>query len=500
MSTSKEAAQKEYDQALTIASQWHQRFIDMIQVKGSLDPSKAAHAVQQAEDIYQNLLNSNYKDSRVIYQLGTLYMQTNRNGLAIHLLSPVCAASKDQGKSDPAMWNALGSAFRNEHCNEEARLAFEEALKVTESPDVLTNLAALWVNEGFPERGIPFARRALELEPGHPQAKWNLGLLLLENEEYDEGFALYADGFNTGERIIRSYENKAGKEAPFWQGEDLNGKTIVLHGEQGIGDELLFLQFVRPLLRRYPQVDLILDVHPRLHSLVQRSFPEIQDIFPTRKSAPTWNDSRPVDYKDGLGSLPMYFHKERAKEAWLVPDKVLVDKYRGILLELQEESGLIGKPIVGISWEGGKKKTRTDLRSIDLCDLVPIVSNPALFVSLQYTPYAEKDTSSLLDNEGLYVHHWPDVVEAFDYDHSVALAAACDLVITVNTSIVHACGSMGHPCWTLTPSGCAWRYGKGERMPFYQSVLQFRQREGHPWFPVIARVGNKLREEFRRAK
>lgn len=495
MTTSKDAAaRREFDEALMMASQWHQRFIDMIQLKGQVDVKDAARTAQTAEDIYLNLLNTDYKDSRVVYQLATLYMQTNRNGLAIHLLSPLCQTGAAAGHPMQAAWNNLGAAFRNEHCNAEARFAFEQALSEGDSTEVLTNLAALWVNEGTPERGIPYARRALAIDPAHPQAQWNLGLLLLEAHEYQEGFSLYANGFNTGERIIRHYKNKSGAEAPYWQGEDLSDKTIVLHGEQGIGDELLFLQFVTPLREEFPSARIILDVHPRLISAIQRSFPEIPDIFPTRKSAPEWNEVLRVDYKDGVGSLPMRYHSQRKKHAgWLKPDPVLVEFYKNCIAGIQETSGEIGRKVIGVAWHGGKKKTRTDLRSISLDEMLPILEEDATFISLQYIPGAEKGVSELLDKEGAYLHHWPDVVEDFNYDHSIALAAACDLVITVNTSIVHACGSMGHPCWTLTPFGCAWRYGtKGEDVPFYNSVRQFRKKEGETWEPVVQAVKRAL--------
>lgn len=495
----------EYKKGLVEASHYHQGFISMTAHKGRFDPKAAAQHVERAESIYAELLNRDPKNPIVRYQLATLYMQTNRNGLAINLLEFLVQASK---KPTIEWMNNLGAAYRNEHMNPEARVAFEKALGIEYHPDVLANLCALWVNEGFPERGIPYGRECLRLQPDHPQGSWNLGLLLIEDKQYEEGFQHYANGFETGERIIRNYRNAQDKEAQFWKGEDLNGKTIVLHGEQGIGDEMLFLQFVPELHKQYPDARIILDVHPRLHTAIQRSFaeicPKIIDIFPTRKSktTPDWNYAIPVDYKDGLGSLPRWYHSARRKNAgWLKPDPDLVEYYRSRLMALKEETGLIGKPIVGIAWTGGRKKTRVDLRSIPLEQWKPILEQEVLFVSLEYWEGAERQTGDVLKNHGVYIHHWPDVVQNQDYEHSMALAAACDLVISVNTSIVHARGSMDLPCWTLTPHGHAWRYGKKDTInPFYNTVTQYHQNDGETWEIPIQKVAKDLQKYIRRYK
>jgi len=489
---------QEFKQGLMEASHYHQSFIQMTSQKGRFDTHQAAQCVERSESLYSELLNRDIHNSIVLYQLATLYMQTNRNGLAINLLEPLIKHSK---KPKIEWLNNLGAAYRNEHCNAEARDAFEAALKVEYHPDVLANLCALWVNEGYPERGIPYGRQCLQLRPDHPQGNWNLGLLLIEDKQYEEGFKFYANGFETGERIIRSYKDKDGKESKFWKGEDLDGKTIVLHGEQGIGDELLFLQFVPEFIMANPNTRIVLDVHPRLFTAIQRSFPNVADIFPTRKSkeTPEWNDSIRVDYKDGLGSLPRWYHKYRRVNAgWLKPDTDLVAKYKGIIRNIQEETGQIGRPIVGIAWTGGKKKTRVDLRSIPLEKLVPVLENDATFVSLEYIPGAEKQTGELLKQHGIYLHHWPDVVEDMDYEHSMALAAACDLVICVNTSMVHVRGSMGLLTWTLTPHGHAWRYGKKDELnPFYGEVIQYHQDDGVDWDIPIQKVAKDLKKYCR---
>ncbi len=494
---------QDFDKALYEASMHHQAFIQMTALKGQFDPQVAAQHVQTCENIYIELLNTDIENRQVVYQLATLYLQTNRNSLAIKLLDPL---SKE---ADPRIeiFNNLGAAYRNEHYNDKAREAFEKALSIEAHPDVLANLCALWVNEGEPTKGIPYGRMCLAQDATHKQGRWNLGLLLLENKEYEEGFNFYAQGFFTGDRIIRSYKDKDGLEARFWDGEDLAGKTIVLHGEQGIGDELLFMQFTLAFLEANPNTKVVLDVHPRLCTMIQRSVnnPNILGIFPTRKSkeTPEWNQHIPVDYKDGMGSLPRFYFNSRGKySGWLKPKEELVQKYKGILKSFKEHEDKAQQPVIGIAWTGGKKKTRVDLRSISLQELSPLISQDALFVSLEYPDAgAELEVGRLYKEKDLVVHHWPDVVQNFDYEHSVALAAACDLIICVNTSMVHVCGSMGHMCWTLTPHGHAWRYGLKDKLnPFYNTVVQYHQNNDEPWERVIRTVSQDLKNYIRKFK
>ena len=483
----------EYKQILSEASRLHSSYISAIARKGQFNPSEVARCAQRAEDLYGELLNRDCENTIVIYQLATLYMQTNRNGLAIRLLKHLT----DNYPARIEWVNNIGTAYRNENYRAEAKEWFERALKMDYHPDVLANLCALWVNEGYPERGIPYGRQSLALQPNHKDAEWNLGLLLLENKEYEEGFALYAKGMATGQRTCRNYLNMQGDLAPLWNGENPSGQVIVFHGEQGIGDELLFMQFVPEFIKKYPAAELVLDCHPRLCSAIQRAFPTVR-CEPTRKTDPVWNKDLRVSFKDGVGSLPKWFHTKRRKNAgWLTPEPQRAEKYRLALEKLNPEK----KPIIGIAWQGGKKKTRGDLRSIPLENWLPILKNDCFFVSLDYNPGSEFDTGNLLKEHGIVVHHWPDVVQDTDYEETIALASVCDLVISINTSLVHVMGSMDRPCWTCTPHGHAWRYGKKDTInPFYVSVKQYHQNEDGEWEHVIQKVADDLAQFMRKRK
>jgi len=137
--------------------------------------------------------------------------------------------------------------------------------------------------------------------------------------------------------------------------------------------------------------------------------------------------------------------------------------------------------------------TRKDLRSFKLDQLLPILSKDCDFYSLQYTPESAREVCELEEATGYRVKHFPGLVECKNYDTTINFIGSMDLVISVCTTAIHAAGALGIPCWILTPSAPAWRYGlEGEKNDWYGSVRMFRQGNGEEWSKVIERVANEL--------
>ena len=140
-----------------------------------------------------------------------------------------------------------------------------------------------------------------------------------------------------------------------------------------------------------------------------------------------------------------------------------------------------GKTIVGFGWTGGYKKTRMDQRSIQLPNWQSLLDiENTVWFSFQYTEDAEQHVNAFFTYFPQYVDkiiHIPSIIKDFDYDTTLAALAACDYRLFINTTAVHACGAANIPCWTLTPTKHAWRYGLpgDEKMPFYDSVTQIHQ-------------------------
>jgi hypothetical protein len=111
-------------------------------------------------------------------------------------------------------------------------------------------------------------------------------------------------------------------------------------------------------------------------------------------------------------------------------------------------------------------------------------------VSLQYTDCGE-ELARLERDHGVRIPHWQEAIE--DYDETAALVCALDLVVSVQTSVVHLAGALGRPAWVMVPAVAEWRYlARGERMPWYPSVEIWRQREPGEWAPVVEAIARRL--------
>jgi tetratricopeptide (TPR) repeat protein len=425
------------------------------------------NALREVEESYRMLLNEAPDELSIIFGLGTIEMQLGYNGLAINLLKH-CLTIKEM----PEVYNNLGTAYRSEGHYEEAEKCWRKALSMKDDPDYYNNMTTLYINQGCPKKGIPWAERGLKRDPGHSRMHWNHALLLLEQGLWKEGFAEYDWGLQSMDRPTRVYSNPPEK-IPFWNGE--KGKTVVVYGEQGMGDEIMFASCIPDLMKDCKEV--IFDCHPRMLDLMKRSF-GITCYGTRKKNTIDWPKNEKLDYRVAIGSLFKWYRSDGnfPKTPYLVPDEKLTTQYR------KKIEALGPGPYIGVGWRGGTKGTNTSERSIKLSNLMPVYEQGGTFISLQYRDENGK-TERFRKDTGVDIHHFPEVVEVgpdnsyigFNYDHTVALINALDLCILPNTAAVHVCGAIGKECWTLTPDACAWRYQfNREDMPMYSSVRQFR--------------------------
>lgn len=468
---------------------------------------------KEAERIYLELLNQDFANPAVMAALGMNYAVAEKNGLAHLLLQKALELSdhmvdglKRLGivpKADhpdgmetfsrvkrSELLNAIGTCYKHENNVPVARSYFERAQEgLPVNPDIQNNLGTLYINEGKPELAKKHLEKAIEVAPDHAQARWNLSLAHLEMGDYEQGWPLYKWGIPAHVRMDRNYTREP---LPTWDGAP--GKRLVVYGEQGIGDEILFASCLPDLLRDCP--DTVFECHKKLHRLFSNSFPGI-DIYPTREDEvltwPCGSDGRmryEFDAKLALGDLPGYYRKRLDD----FPGKPYLKPTSEMELYWNERlASLPRKPKIGISWLGGHKRTRIEVRSLELEKLLPILRQDANFISLQYTP-CEDEIAKFQRDHGIVIHHWKEACYSSDYDDTAGLVANLDLVITVCTSVVHLAGSMGVPTWVLTPSRPAWRYRLDlDTMPWYDCVTLFRQRpDSTDWTPVIEEVSSNL--------
>jgi Flp pilus assembly protein TadD len=392
---------------------------------------------------------------------------------------------------------ALANAYRTAQRLEEATALYESILRRDpHSARAKGGLAATLADRGQFTKPKALFEQALTALPDDPGIRFGYALVLLRSGEFAKGWRHYESRWRTGpapQAIERAFTQ------PRWKGESLEGKTLLVCCEQGLGDELMFSSVLPDILRESDHC--IVECDARLASLFRRSFPTAT-VFGVDRSQPEWNralernaHSLPAfDYWTPAGSLPL--HQRSVAErfpkhaGYLVADSARIDHWRSRLAELGP--GLK----VGISWRGGTVLSRTNNRSIPLDALRPILATGgAHFVNLQYGD-ASAEISAFTAATGIPIHHYQEAHD--DYGETANLVGALDLVISVCTAVVHLCGALGRPVWVMAPSVAEWRYGhEGPSMIWYPSVRMFRQSTAGAWEPVITQVTRTLQKTLR---
>jgi tetratricopeptide (TPR) repeat protein len=371
------------------------------------------------------------------------------------------------------------------------------------------------------ERGEALLRRALEVAPESGDARANLAWLRCERGAYEEGFRLFdeqvarapedhelrlmravarlkrgdfAAGWDEYEaRFASPLATRRPYAFPLWDGSPRQEGALLVYGEQGLGDQIMFASCLPELLTRVP--DCIVECNPRLGRLFERSFPGARVVTAAQDDpAPAWlaepgSMRARIRAQVPIGSLPRWFRRSAADfprhADFLRADPARVQEWRKRL------AAYGAGPRIGVSWRGGTASSRRGLRSLELAQLAPVLADvPATWVSLQYTD-CRAELAGLAQRHGVTIHHWQEAID--DYDETAALVAALDAVVTVCTALVHLSGGLGQRTLVLVPYAAEWRYGAaGEAMPWYPSVRLLRQRSPGGWADLLERVKDEL--------
>ena len=278
-----------------------------------------------------------------------------------------------------------------------------------------------------------------------------------------------------------------------WTGDSLQGKKILVYGEQGVGDEVMFASCIPDLIAETPD-KILLECDPRLEPLFARSFPDVHVCGKERELDFSWiHEQGPFDYSLPIGSLPKFFRNRvedfPERDSFLVPGAELVETWNQRLASL-------GKGLkIGISWRGGQTERVIRNSSIPLPYWVPLLSMDAFFINLQYGDTAE-DVDRMHTEHDIQIHDWEDNDPLQDLDNQAALISALDLVITIDNSTLHMAGAVGTPTWGLLEYVPDWRWPQvfGDSPPLYRSVRLFRQKQLAEWGPVLTDAEQSLKD------
>ena len=382
------------------------------------------------------------------------------------------AALAAQPDLTPARFN-LAVIFRELEQNEAAENLFQEVLKSGElSAETHNNLGILAARREEYDVAEAQFREAIRLRFQFPLAHFNLSTLLLRLGQWDEGWQEYEWRWQTP--TFTPIECPQ----PQWDGQPLDG-TLLLHTEQGIGDTLQFARFIPEVRRRCQRIIFLRPDH--LDCLFPSSWAD-EIIGPGQISLDRFQMTLPLMSVPRV--LGLSVSDLPGAENYLTPEDRHFDLGNAHVADARLK--------VGIAWFGSPTYVSDGFRSTTLASFAPLFRVPRVaFYSLQLDPRPQ-DRRTLAEHSAV-IRDLGSIQS--DLADAAAIIRHLDLVITVDTALLHLCGGLGTPVWGLISRRSDWRWMDHEALsPWYPSLRLFRQCELNDWEELLGRVAVELRE------
>jgi tetratricopeptide (TPR) repeat protein len=396
--------------------------------------------------------------------------------------------------------NNLGVALALQDRLDEAVACHREALRINPNfAPAHHSLGCALQRQNKLDEALKCYQQAIRLDPHYAEAHWNRSILWLSRGDFEQGWPEYEWRW-TQQGFTKRHEQYA-----LWDGSDIDGKTILLHAEQGLGDTLQMIRYVPQVAQRGGSV--IVECQPPLARLLS-GMPEIDRIVPQGSPLPA------IDFQVPLLSLPGIFHTSQDTIPAMVPylqaDPALVDHWRRELQKsdvrrpvsgVKDSSSDIGhRPSaiervfkIGIAWQGNPAFGGDRQRSMPLESFAPLAQLEGVRIfALQKGSGAEQlpslrskihahDLGSRLDENGAA------------FVDTAAVMMSLHLVITADTAIDHLAGALGVPVWVCLPMVPDWRWQlEREDSPWYPTMRLFRQKRQGDWDEVLQRIALEL--------
>jgi tetratricopeptide (TPR) repeat protein len=335
------------------------------------------------------------------------------------------------------------------------------------------NLAVALRNAGEIDEALAVSHRAIALDPEQPLAQYNHAHFLLMNGDFVNGFEAY----RWRRKCKTLSDGDPSFTEPEWQGEPLNGRTLLLFAEYGLGDALHFVRYVPMAAACGGRI--VLQVQPALAALLR----QLSDVTVIARGEVL----PPFDLQLPLMSLPRVFGTTLddipADVPYLHADPGKLSRWRAALADVEALK-------VGVVWAGNPNHKGDRQRSLSAAAVLPRLMMPGVqLYSLQKEPRPEDgEVLAALGSDII------DLAPALgDFSDTAAAVAALDLVIAVDTSVAHLAGALGRPVWMLTPYALDWRWlREREDSPWYPTMRLFRQRRPRVWDDPLLRLSAAL--------
>jgi tetratricopeptide (TPR) repeat protein len=384
----------------------------------------------------------------------------------------------------------------NSNCSEafyNRGVAFEKLRKFKSAIDDYSNSIKLnpenfkaYNNRGVAQREIQCFNAAIRdfeksvrAKPDFAEGYYNKSLTLLSIGKIKEGFKLYEYRWKTEhfQSQLRHFPQ------PLWLGkEDLTGKTILIHSEQGLGDSIQFCRYIK--LFENMKCQVLLEIEKPLISLMHCLLPQ-EHVFEKGSALPTF------DFHCPMMSLPHAFNTDidniPFKQAYLSAQQKQVEQWRQRLNVSRKR-----KPLIGIAWRGNPNHINDHLRSATLDEILVSLSENCDWISLE--KYPTKEELSLIENT-------PQIsqfeAEIQNFSDTAALCSTLDAVISVDTSAAHLAASVGTQTHVLLRHCADWRWLQNRPdTPWYDSMTLHRKPPNIGWGNLVEMAVSNITQKI----
>jgi len=366
----------------------------------------------------------------------------------------------------------------------EAEALFRRAIKLdSRSVEAQANLGLSLQEQGRFDEAVEHYERQLALQPEVLEYRWNRGVAHLMQGHFDKGWRDY--------ELRKSRPDAGGIHEKFtlpdWDGSPLQDRSILIYGEQGLGDEIMFASCLPEVITQ--SASCVVECDDRLAALYRRSFPQARIAARIPGRGRDWRASYPgLEIQSAIGSLPRFLRGREsdfpAHRGYLVADGDATARWRRRL------DAFGSAQTVGISWRGGTPRTRGPLRSLALEELDQLLASEGLTFVILQRGLTEEERARIAARSNVFV---PESIA--DLDDLAALVRSLGLVISVPSTIVHLAGALGQPVWILLTRSPEWRYlWHGDRMPWYPSATLVRQPRVGEWGLAVSETLRKLQQ------
>jgi len=369
----------------------------------------------------------------------------------------------------------LGASLMEADRLEEAAVCFRRALELDPAlADALLNLGLVCQSTRRPSEAAAFYSQALVHDPAMARTHTNLAHALLLTGKFEEGWREYEWRW----RDPRFPSQPRNFAAPPWDGSPMPGGTLLLHTEQGYGDAMQFLRYLPLVRERSAASRVIVECSAPLVRMFAESVGGEAEVV----ERVDWEGRTLPPFDCHLPFLSLPLALRRFEPLPMAAPYLHADSVRRAAWRERLQPGFR----VGLVWAGSTLHRRDRRRSIPVERLAPLLRvKEVAFYSLQI---GAKEKASTLP---------PPILDLTshitDFADTAALVAELDLIISVDTSVVHLAGALARPVWTLLPFVPDWRWGlEREDTPWYPTMRLFRQREMDDWDEAITRVADEL--------